>query len=239
MACASQIASGLARLWLAAAGEPASTRLVIGTEESFPPYVMRDDQGQLSGFEVELMAEICTRTARDCEWQSAPFSALIPGVSEGRFDVVLGGLAITPERRVMVDFTIPYTWSDEQEWFIGYPGAPAPAEASIAVERGTIHEAWLRGERLDYRSLASEAAVLEAVRSGATDLALGPFAGRLDLNPGIESSGLDYVASALIPDEGTGIAFCKGDHALKAALDQAITDITADGTLAGLNARWF
>ena len=239
MACAAQIATGLATLWLASGGDPDSNKLVIGTEDSFPPYVMRDDQGQLSGFEYEVMTEICRRTAKECEWQTAPFSALIPGVSEGRFDVVLGGLAITPERRVMVEFTIPYTWSDEEEWFIGFPGAPAPQEASIAVERGTIHEAWLRDQRLDYQSLDGEAEVLEAVRSGKADLALGPFAWREDLEQQIRDSGLDYVFSAEIPDEGTGMAFCKGNLTLKKALDGAITDMTADGTLAGLNARWF
>lgn len=240
MSCSASIAA--ITLWLAATGEPpggAGKELTIGTEDTFPPYIIRDEAGGLTGFDHQVMSEICTRTGHDCTWEIAPFGELIPGVAEGRFDVVLGGMAITPERRALVDFSIPYTWGGEIEWFVGFPGAPAPEAARIAVEAGTIHESWLRDQGLDFRSYPSESAALDAVAGGGTDLTLGPFAHRTDLAAQIEGRGLDYVYSVDIPDEGTGIAVCKGNTALKAQIDGAIRAMEADGTLAALNSRWF
>ena len=236
MSCISTISAVTASIWLAAASDDKT--LVIGTEDTFPPYILRDDSGGLTGFDFEVMSEICTRSGHDCQWQVAPFAELIPGVAEGRFDVVLGGMAITPERRAVVDMSIPYTYGSEVEWFVGYPDAPPPDQARIAVEAGTMHESWLRNEKLDYQAYSSEPKVLEAVASGQADLALGPFASRADLDALITGKGLDYVYSEEIPDEGTGIAVCKG-NALKSEIDHAIQAMEADGTLDAMHNRWF
>lgn len=236
MSCIATISAITASIWLASTG--ADRVLVIGTEDTFPPYILRDDAGALSGFDYEVMTEICNRTHHDCQWEVAQFGELIPGVAEGRFDVVLGGMAITPERRSVVDMSIPYTFGNSLEWFVGFAAAPPPDAARIAVEAGTMHETWLRKEKLDYRSYTSEPAVLNAVARGAADLALGPFSGRTDLETLIAGQGLEYVYSQEIPDEGTGIVMCKG-NALKAEIDSAIAAMEADGTLDSLHDTWF
>ncbi|NPD16213.1 amino acid ABC transporter substrate-binding protein [Xinfangfangia sp. D13-10-4-6] len=236
MSCIASISAISATVWLAASGP--EKPLVIGTEDSFPPYILRDEAGNLSGMDYEIMIEICTRNARDCEWRTAPFSELIPGVAEGRFDVVLGGMAITPERRALVDMSIPYSSGGAAEWFVGKPGAPEPSEARISVEAGTMQETWLRKEALDFRSYGSEAAALNAVASGAADLALGPFNERPDLEHLIFGQGLGTLYWVEIPDEGTGIAVCKGSE-LKAMIDHSIQAMEADGTLDKLYNDWF
>ncbi|NJS15705.1 MAG: amino acid ABC transporter substrate-binding protein [Sphingopyxis sp.] len=53
----------------------------------------------------------------------------------GRFDVVLGGIAVTDQRRQLVDFTVSYHSTDPEEWYIGPPGAPPPASALIRPVR--------------------------------------------------------------------------------------------------------
>ncbi len=236
MSCISTISALTASLWLASTGEDRT--LVIGTEDTFPPYILRDEAGGLSGFDYEVMNEICERTQYDCAWQIAPFGELIPGVSDGRFDVVLGGMAITPERRAMVDMSIPYTYGGAVEWFVGYADAPPPENARIAVESGTMHETWLRGQKLDYQSYSSEPLVLLAVVEGRADLGLGPFSNRRDLEALIMGQGLDYVYSQEIPDEGTGIAVCLGNPILT-GINDAITSMEADGTLDAMHNRWF
>lgn len=236
MSCAATISALTATLWLASTGDDRT--LVIGTEDTFPPYILRDEAGGLSGFDYEVMSEICTRGAWDCQWEIAPFGELIPGVTEGRFDVVLGGMAITPERRAVVDMSIPYTFGGAFEWFVGFPDAPPPDTARIAVESGTMHETWLRNQRLDFQSYSSEPLVLMAVAEGRADLALGPFSNRSDLDALIAGQGLDYIYSEEIPDEGTGIAVCKG-NALKSEIDRTIQAMEADGTLDQMHNRWF
>jgi ABC-type amino acid transport substrate-binding protein len=153
--------------------------------------------------------------------------------------VVLGGIAVNPERRELVDFTVPYHSTDPEEWYIGRPGAPAPASALIAVQSGTVHQSHLRD--LGYRHVAfpTEPEVLSALGDGTVDLAFGPFQTRSDVVGFMASHGIDFLYSDLLPDEGVGMAVCKGNHELLDALDAALAAMRSDGTLALLENRWF
>ena len=121
MPCLGTIASAVTGLILAA-HQP----VVIGTDAPFPQYTYVDAAGEITGFERDLMDQVCRRAALDCSWQLANFDELIPGVMSGRFDVVLGGMAVTDERQALVDFTDPYYGTDPEEWYIGPPEAPVP-----------------------------------------------------------------------------------------------------------------
>jgi ABC-type amino acid transport substrate-binding protein len=236
MGCIGTLSALGAALTLATAGDGA---LVIGTEVPFPPYILQDTDGSLTGFDHDVMTEVCLRAAFACDWQLAAFDELLPGLAEGRFDVAIGGIAVTPARRERVDFTLPYQFADDLEWFIGPPGAPAPEAALTAVKAGTLHEDWLRGQGLAFQSYPTEAETIAAVAAGVTDLAFGPFEGRTDLGPLIFGAGLDLLYDARITDEGTAMALCKGNAALKSRLDAALLSMQADGTLATLESRWF
>ena len=236
MACIATVATLGAALTLAAAGDEVVT---IGTEAPFPPYVVVEETGELSGFDHQLMQEICTREKLTCDWQLATFGELIPGVMNGRFDVALGGMAVTPERRAQVDFTDPYMYSGDTEWFMGIPGAPAPDAAQIAVQKGTLHESYLRAQGLSYATYPTESATLQALTEGAADLAFGPFSARPDLDPLFDAHGIAPLYDVMLGDEGTAIAVCKGNDDLLALLNAAIAAMEADGTLADLESRWF
>ena len=233
MVCAGSIAGAVAGLVLAASGP-----VVIGTDAPFPAYTLLDDAGTITGFERDIMDDLCARAALDCRWTLATFGELIPGVMAGRFDIVLGGVAVTDDRRLQVDFTQSYHSTDPEEWYIGHARAPMPSLALTAVQSGTVHEAHL--QRLGYRHLgfATEAEVLAALAGGTTDLALGPFQSRADIQTYMVKNGLDYLYSDLIPDDGVAMAVCKGNPLLD-SLDAALDAMRADGTLAALESRWF
>ena len=76
------------------------------------------------------------------------------------------------------------------------------------------------------------------VGSGESDLALGPFRDRPDLEPLLLGAGVEYLYPVDIPDEGTGIVLCKGSP-LKPDFDAAISAMRADGTIDSYDARWF
>jgi polar amino acid transport system substrate-binding protein len=234
MSCAGTIASVMAGLVLAAS-EP----VVIGTDGPFPAYILVDDAGQITGFERELMDQVCTRAALTCEWQLANFDQLIPGVMSGQFDVVLGGMAVNDERRALVDFTQSYHSTDPEEWYVGRPGAPEPASALVGVQSGTVQEAHVRG--LGYRFVAypTEPQVLRALTEGRIDLALGPYETRQEIHAFVEANGLDYLYSEMIPDDGVGMAVCKGNANLLDSLNAALDAMRADGSIATLESRWF
>lgn len=213
--------------------------VTIGTDGPFPAYVLVDEAGVITGFERDVMDEICTRAALVCAWQLANFDQLIPGMMSGRFDVVLGGMAVNEERRALVDFTRSYYGTDPEEWYIGRPGAPPPDRAVIGVQSGTVHEAHLRSLGLARVSFPTEPEVLEALRGGLVDLALGPYQTRADIEAFVEANGMAYLYSDLIPDDGVAMAVCKGNVALLDTLNTALDAMRADGTLQGFETRWF
>jgi polar amino acid transport system substrate-binding protein len=234
MVCAGTIA-GLATGLILAASDP----VVIGTDAPFPSYTFVDANGTITGFERDLMDEVCLRARLDCTWELANFDELIPGVMSGRFDVVLGGIAVTDARRQLVDFTVPYHSTDPEEWYIGLPGAPAPSRAVIAVQSGTVHEAHLRDLGFRHVSLATEPEVLDALREGTVDLAFGPFQTRDDVADFMGTHGIEFLYSDMLPDDGVGMAVCKGNADLLGALDAALAAMRSDGTLALYETRWF
>lgn len=233
-ACVGTVAGLIAGLMLAAS-EP----VVIATDAPFPAYTYVGPDGTITGFERDLMDEICQRAVLTCTWTQATFDQLIPGVMAGDYDVVLGGIAVTPERREMVDFTQTYHSTDPEEWFIGRPGAPEPSVGMTAVQSGTMQEAHLRKQGYRHRAFPTEPEVLAALLAGKVDLALGPFETRQDIRDYITANGFDYLYSETILDEGVAMAVCKGNGQLLDTLNDALEDIRRDGTLASLENRWF
>lgn len=234
MVCLGTIAALGVGLTLAAA-QP----VVVGTDAPFPAYTYVDAAGTITGFERDLMDEVCLRAVLDCDWQRVNFDQLIPGVMSGRFNVVLGGMAVTDARQNLVDFTTPYHSTDPEEWYIGPPGAAPPSKALVAVQSGTVHEAHLRDLGYRHLSFPTEPEALEALRTGKVDLALGPFKTRPDIQDYVAVNGLDFLYSDMIPDDGVAMAVCKGNADLLDTLNAALDAMRADGTLATLESRWF
>jgi ABC-type amino acid transport substrate-binding protein len=234
MACVGAIAAAVTGLVLVSS-EP----VLIGTDAPFPAYTYVDAAGTITGFERDLMDEVCTRAALRCDWELVNFDQLIPGVMAGRFDVVLGGIAITEERRRLVDFTASYHGTDPYEWYIGRPGAAEPSAALVAVQSGTVQEAHLRAMGYRHVAFPTEPQVLAALEEGKVDLALGPFETRADVAEFVAANGLDFLYRELIPDDGVAMAVCKGNTDLLGTLNLALDGMRRDGTLASLEARWF
>jgi polar amino acid transport system substrate-binding protein len=234
VACIGTVA-GLVTGLVLAASEP----VVIATDAPFPAYTYLDADGTITGFERDLMDEICLRAVLDCRWTDVNFDQLIPGVMAGDFDVVVGGIAVTPERRELVDFTEAYHSTDPDEWYIGRPGAPEPSAALTAVQSGTMQEAHLRQMGYRHQVFSTEPEVLAALRAGRVDLALGPFETRQEIRDYVAANGFDFLYSETIPDEGVAMAVCKGNGPLLITLNIAIDAIRRDGTLASLENRWF
>ena len=148
--------------------------VTIGTEARFPPIVFIDGTGTLTGRDKEIGTEICDRAGLTCEWVITEFEALIPGVAAGRFDMAIAGIAATPERARSVDFTDPYQPPRQNlSLFVGTEGGIVPADALIAVQSGTTHDAHLQAQGLETAGYPDNVAALNAMIDGRTDLFFG------------------------------------------------------------------
>ncbi|MDO4280333.1 MAG: basic amino acid ABC transporter substrate-binding protein [Peptococcaceae bacterium] len=141
-----------------ATGESSNT-VVVGTNPTFEPFEYQDDEGNMKGFDLDLMKAIGEDQGFDVEFKSMEFDALVGALTSGQIDAVAAGMSITPERSNVI-FSDPYmdaslgimvaedsdiTGADDLKGKtvaaqIGTTGAD---EASSLQEDGTIAEAKL------------------------------------------------------------------------------------------------
>ena len=80
---------------------------------TFVPWAMKDKTGKLIGFEID----VATRLARDAgvkaEFIPTKWDGIIPALLTGKFDVIIGGMTIRPDRNLKVNFSIPYDYSGQ------------------------------------------------------------------------------------------------------------------------------
>lgn len=80
----------------------------VGTEAQFPPFEIVDDEGNVIGFDVDLMNAIAEDQGFNVIYQDQDFSGLIPALQTGNIDIIASGMTITEERGEQVDFSVPY-----------------------------------------------------------------------------------------------------------------------------------
>lgn len=75
---------------------------------TFVPWAMRDRNGELIGFEIDVAKKLAADMEVDIEFVPTAWDGIIPALLAGKFDVIIGGMSITPARNLTVNFTLPY-----------------------------------------------------------------------------------------------------------------------------------
>ncbi len=88
--------------------------IIVGTEPGWPPYEFTDAQGNIIGFEIELMEMIADELNLTVEWSDMGFDAIIPAVQAKDIDLGVSGFSVTAVRLEVVDFTMPHSITEGQ-----------------------------------------------------------------------------------------------------------------------------
>jgi putative lysine/arginine/ornithine/histidine/octopine transport system substrate-binding protein len=236
---------------IAAAGTAAAdpTELRIGTEGAYPPFEYRDPSGQLKGFEIDVGNALCAEMKVKCTFLPQDFDGLIPALKAGKIDMIMSSLSVTPERAKVIDFSKPYYVSPSQYVAAtnsGITDDPKTLQGkTVAVQSGTIHQAFLEQNRPDitekaYNTIEEAELDLEAGRVDAF------LADKLILYDWLvkagRAKGFDYVGKPVVGPLVTGqiaVGIRKGDTALKARLDAAIDQLLASPDYDKLSGAYF
>jgi len=81
---------------------------------TFVPWAMRDKDGNLIGFEIDVATKVAEDMGVKVEFVPTAWSGIIPALLAKKFDIIIGGMSITPQRNLTVNFTIPYAHSGQQ-----------------------------------------------------------------------------------------------------------------------------
>ena len=78
---------------------------------TFVPWAMKDKQGNLVGFEIDVAKRLAQDMGVKVEFVPTKWSGILPALLTGKFDIIIGGMGITPERNLKVNFSIPYDYT--------------------------------------------------------------------------------------------------------------------------------
>ncbi|RDU94583.1 transporter substrate-binding domain-containing protein [Trinickia dinghuensis] len=84
------------------------TSVTIATEGDYAPWNLTEPGGKLSGFEPELVANLCARIKLQCKLVTQDWDGMIPGLQAGKFDVLVDAISSTPDREKIIGLSRPY-----------------------------------------------------------------------------------------------------------------------------------
>jgi len=218
--------------------------LVFGLDDSFPPMGYKTADGEIVGFDIDAAKEVGKRLGVKVTPQPTAWDGVIHSLNSKKFDCIWNGMSITPERAAKVSFSKPYI-----------------LDGQVVVVR------FAEKRFADFKDLggmivgcqAGSPAVTAAKKLPNAPKAINEYAdnpkalldlkaGRLDAVVIDNVTGRDAIAKQVgsfktlpgfISKEPFGVAFRKEDNALRAAVQKALDDMVADGTMAKISEKWF
>lgn len=206
------------------------------------PYTFTDAQGNFTGFDVELFKDVAKRAGVDnVVFTGQDFSAILPAVANGQFDVGVAAIGITDKRKETVDFSEGYlagyltvlTTKDS-----GIKDAGGLAGKRLGVVQGTLQEAYAvkNFTAANLVRFPDNNSAISAVNSGSADAHFLDYEAAKDYQ---KQHGLVSVADIPSFDAPAGFAVAKGKTAFKEALNKGLAEAMEDGTWKRLYEKWF
>jgi polar amino acid transport system substrate-binding protein len=217
--------------------------VTIGTNAEYPPFEFVDDEGEITGFDVELMAAIAEAAGFDYEFVNTRWDGIFVALASGEFDAVISAATITEEREEMVDFSDPYfnagqrlaVRADETE----IQGPDDLAGKKVGVQLGTTGDIWLTDNteaevvRYDENTLA-----FQALANGDVDAAMADGPTAVDIvkaNPEMDLTVLDGVYT----EEQYGIAVNPERQDVLEAINEGLAAVKESGKYDEIYDKYF
>lgn len=221
--------------------------LTVGTAAEYEPFEYMED-GQYKGFDLDLIQDIAKKLGLTVEFANVDFDTIVPGVSSGaKYDVGIGAITVTPERKKEVDFTDSYYMDDQAIVTMkdnaditgdNYKEKLDSADAKIAVQSGSTAEAFAKenfpnAELVPFKNAtdcfsalqAGQSVALVTNRSVAAQLVATSFDN-------------EQVIKLISTGEEYAIAVNKDNSGLKDAINKALKELTDDGTVDSLMGQY-
>lgn len=220
--------------------------MIVGIDDQFPPMGFVGEDGEITGFDVELSKLVAEKLGVEAEIQPIDWSAKEMELNSGNIDVIWNGYTITAERIEQVEFTKPYL-NNEQVLVVAADSAyQSKADLEGKIVGAQVESAGLSALNADTDFVGTLAEVPEYDDYMMALLDLG--SSRLD-GIAIDKIYIGYTMSQepgkyrmldeSLADEYYGIGCAKGAVALREAIDKAMDELYEDGSIEALSTKWF
>ena len=222
----------------------ANGKLVVALEGAWQPWSYHDESDTLVGYDVEVSRAIAEKLGVEPEYVESDWDSLFAGLDAGRFDIVCNGVEVTDERAKTYDFTTPYGYihtalavrkdNEDIKSFEDLKGkTTANSLASTYMELAESYGATVQG--ID--TLEETIQLLTAGRIDATLNADVSFYDYLNVHPDADFK----IVAQTEESSHVAIPLRKGNASatLLEAINNAIDELRADGTLKELSEKYF
>lgn len=221
----------------------AGAPMQVGANVGNVPWQFQNERGEIVGFEIDLMTEVGRRLGRKIEFVNIPFQGLFAAVQSGRVEAAVSSITITKKRLESVSFAQPYYDSDQSLTVTGASGIkdlPGMRGKTVGVDTGSTGDMWTTENQA--RVGIKEIRRFEGLNPAMLDLASGRLDGYISDIPALLYYVKDKPQFAVVEriktTEQYSVMFAK-DSPLAPKVNEAITAMKGDGTMAKLHQTWF
>jgi polar amino acid transport system substrate-binding protein len=221
------------------------------TTSDFPPFNYYDEDGVLTGLNVDLARDICRVLSVNCRVSELNWDDLSGALDDDAADAAIAAIAITPQALERFDFTdiymqVPARFTARRDLEVDEVTPGSIKGRSVGVARETAHHAYLRvffpeTELTPFDSVDDARA---ALRAGSVDLVFADGLSTVFWVNGAGSRGCCKLVGGAFMEtkyfgEGLALAVKRGNSRLVTALDYALARLRASGRLEELMLRYF
>ena len=219
-----------------AAGEVTTVnagKLTMSTNAAFPPYEMTTDSGDFEGIDIEVAGAIAEKLGLELQVDDMDFDAALLAAQSGKSDIVMAGVTVTDERQKVMDFSDTYA-EGIQSIIVPEDSDIATADdlsgKTIGTQRGTTGYLYCTDDFGEENVIAYDNGLtaVQALNNGQVDAVVidnAPAQEFVAANPGLKILDTAYA------QEDYAIGVAKGNTQLLDAINGALEELQADGTL--------
>ena len=208
-------------------------KLVIATSPDFPPFESLEG-GEVVGIEPDIMALICEKMGIEAEFVQMDFDSVLIGIQAAKYDCAMSGITVTADRQKNMLFTDPYY--NAAQVIVVAEGSPITGKADLAgkvasVQTGTTAESGCQDEGIEVQAFAANADAKAALTTGKVDAWV---VDNLTASQMVEAGDGLVILEEKLTEEPYAFAFAMGSEDLVAAINEALNELMADGTVEGI-----
>lgn len=208
-------------------------KLTMSTNAAFPPYEMTTDSGELEGIDIDVAAAVAEKLGLELQVDDMDFDAALLAAQNGKSDMVMAGVTVTDERLKVMDFSDTYA-EGIQSIIVPEGSDIATADdlsgKAIGTQRGTTGYLYCSDDFGEDAVVAYDNGLtaVQALNNGQVDAVVidnEPAKAYVESNPGLKILDTSYA------EEDYAIGMNKSNTALLEAVNAALEELKADGTL--------
>ena len=221
--------------------------LVMATNAAFPPYEYKDGDA-FAGIDVEIAEKIAEKLGMTLEIKDVEFGSIVGGVQTGKFDMGMAGMTVTDERLESVNFSSTYATGiqvvivAEDSAIASLDDLKGDGSMKFGVQQDTTGDIYASAPVEDYGygeenvvRYKTGADAVQALKAGKVDAVIidnEPAKSFVAANEGLRILDAEWAV------EDYAIAIAKENTALLTAVNNALAELEADGTIASIIAKY-